>query len=275
MADLYDKRAVKILLSTYWKSSGWREDCSISDSDRKYAIEHGVMFEPVAFAHDTTLKGIAAMCDRITPEAVGSSFLASLSIRQPFLRSAMGSYGIARSRPQHIFSPVQNRKYCGQCSLAQEASPADLNVLSFERIKWGGVRHGGAAYDWFDLQLFLKESQPDPTPADVTLLRKTFQVIATLPPAATAGAYATAICSTFPSNLNERTVFIEILAYCGILAYPGYRDVFDNTVPPVDRPWRDTDWSIPAMYWRACDGVNEKRLREFFPSFADELLKHP
>ena len=275
MADSYDKQALKILLDTYWTPEGWRGDRTIRASDREYAIRHGVMFEPAQLDHDKTLSRVSEMCASITPAAVGSSFLASMSARQPYLRSAMGSYSVGRVRPSHAFEPNARGIYCKHCSLPlhPDASTAeDLDVLSFERIKWGGVRHSQAAYQWFDLQQFLERQPPTPTSEDVALFRDTLKIVATLPPDATAGAYAKAIRTTFPSNLSERRKFIEVLSLTGIFAYPGYGDVFDSTQPPSDRPYRDSDWGIPAMYWRARDGVNAERLREYFPSHVDQLI---
>ena len=54
---------------------------------------------------------------------------------------------------------------------------ADLNVLNFERLKWGGVRHGDLLYTYFDLREFAKEVVDEPTEADLTLFRCILQAI--------------------------------------------------------------------------------------------------
>lgn len=46
----------------------------------------------------------------------------------------------------------------------------DLNVLNFERIKWGGLRHGDLLYTLFDLEQFTKEEIPEPVTDDIEIL---------------------------------------------------------------------------------------------------------
>jgi hypothetical protein len=41
-----------------------------------------------------------------------------------------------------------------------------LNILSFERFKWGGVRRDNVAYVAFDLEQFVRAPRLQPTRAD-------------------------------------------------------------------------------------------------------------
>jgi hypothetical protein len=186
---------------------------------------------------------------------------------------------VARFRPAHQFTaypntPAGRTAFCGDCYLwltPTEAQAEDLNVLNFERLKWGGVRHTRAMYQVFDLEQFRALAPRQPTGEDVALFHRILSTIRTLPPNATAGHFEKTLSSAISSNKNERRRLIEVLCLCGVLSYPGYRHYFDDTVPPKDRPYRDTDWGIPTMYWRAQDGYSIERLKEYFPTYASEL----
>ena len=279
MSTLYDKKAVEILFDTHWTSKGWRDPFVTAPSDLAYAIGKGVMFPPSLLPHDATLQRLQELCDAISPLAVGNAFLASLGLREPALRSALGSFAVARYRSLHAFTvrpltPAGRTVPCAYCQLwlaPTQAQGEDLNVLNFERLKWGGVRHRQVAYQVFDLEQFRALAPFEPTQNDVALFSRILATIRTLPPNATIGHLEKALSSVIPSNKNERRTLLEVLCLSGILAYPGYGHFFDDTEPPKDRPYRDTDWRVPAMYWRAQDGCNIERLKEYFPIYAPEL----
>lgn len=275
---LYDQKAVKILFDTHWTSKGWRSQYVTAPADLAYAMSKGVMFAPVLLPHDATHERLRELCAAITPSSVGDAFLASLGSRELAWRSALGSFAVARYRPPHGFVPARNPAMCRECNLWRAPSPdpaeeqgEDLNVLNFERLKWGGVRHTKIEYEVFDLEQFLMLSPCLPTEEDVVLFQRILATIRTLPPKATAGDFERALSRVISSNKSERENLIEVLCLCGVLSYPGYHDFFDDSVPPKDRPYRDTDWGVPAMYWRARDGYNEERLQEYFPKYAAQL----
>lgn len=274
MSTPYDKKAVKILFDTYWGAKGWRDQYVTEPSDLAYAIGKGVMFPPALLPHDASINRLREICEVISPARVGDAFLVSLGSRDLVLRSAFGSFAVARARPAHKFSRNPPYRTCRHCDLYRKPTRSqtiDLNVLNFERLKWGGVRHTYVSYELFDLEKFLALEPRQPTEKDVDLFRNILATVRTLPPEATAGQLEKALSDNVPSNKSERQVMINILCYSGILAYPGYRDYFDDTEPPKGRPYRDTDWNIPAMYWRAQDGYNIQRLKEYFPNHAARL----
>jgi hypothetical protein len=263
LSKLYDKNAVKILFETYWTTGGWRNSYTTPPEDLAYAISKGVMFPPALFPHGATLRRLRRVCKSISPAEVGNAFLTSLTMREPVLRSALGSFAVARSMPDHGFTPDIVR--CRICKLALSPTESDdLNVLSFERMKWGGVRHADAGYQLFDLEEFRKLAPPQPTADDMAIFHRILATIRSLPAKATAGHLEKALAGVVPSNKNERRQMIEVLCLSGVIAYPSYRDIFDDTTPPSDRRYRDTDWGIPAMYWRARDGYSAERVKEYF-----------
>lgn len=106
-----------------------------------------------------------------------------------------------------------------------------MNVLNFEQIKWGGVRHGKLLYTLFDLEQFMKEKIPEPTSEDAEI-------------------------SLLKANKAERDVIIEILACIGVLAPKSY-----------DRPEAAKhDWTY-ATYWRGEDGYDSILVDKYFGKY--------
>ena len=270
----YDKKAVQILFDSYWTSKGWREPHFTDPDDLAYAISKGVMFPPVLMPHEATYARLQALCESITPEQMGDAFLASLGSRDMALRSALGSFACGRVFPAHAFRSHVRTKYCQVCSLLEaptEYQATDLNVLNFERLKWGGVRHYMLDYQVFDLNEFMKLEVPEPSEGDIELFREILATVRWLAPGSPASKLQKALPKSLAKNSSERTRLLEILFYSGILAYPGYVHFYDKSEPPKGRPYRDTDWSEPAMYWRAEDGYNLERLKEYFPRHVTKL----
>ena len=49
---------------------------------------------------------------------------------------------------------------------------ADLNVLNFERVKWGGIRLNQLIYCWLDIELLSHEDGLTVDEEDIAILRK-------------------------------------------------------------------------------------------------------
>jgi hypothetical protein len=144
-----------------------------------------------------------------------------------------------------------------------------LNVLNFERHKWGGVRRDDPVYSWFDLSLFRQETLlPQSTSADRQTMRQILETARSMQPSATAGGLEKALAGTFTSSKAERRVLIEILAVCGVLqpmSKKGYFGEFTLSCEREHTGQHFNDWGYPAMWWRGSDGVNEAALAAYFP----------
>jgi hypothetical protein len=144
----------------------------------------------------------------------------------------------------------------------------DLNVLNFERYKWGGVRHDDPHYAAFDLEQLLRCERPDPAEADITILQGMLRTIVAVPGETTAPKLQAKLGKVLPSNKAEREVLINILGHCGILRTPGHPSYFDGFVPECERTipsYRNVDMAYPACWWRGRDGIDRTALRSFFP----------
>ena len=178
-------------------------------------------------------------------------------------------FGIAQ---RHQFkcnghSPLVAERRCAICGLYLNNSDEDLNVLNFERFKWGGVRHDDVLYASFDLNLFLAGEIPTPKPEDVAIFRSLITAISAVPAEVTSATLHTHFAKVLKSNKAEREVIIAILGFCGILGtleHPGYSDAFiyvsERKLP--DR--RFVDMSYPACWWRGLVGLNRTKLNEYF-----------
>lgn len=263
-----DRRALKVLFDTYWTSSGWRDRKSRSTppEDFEYAKQAGVMFDPVRMSHDLLVKRAISAVREVERQAVANAFVRSLSSRRLDLRSALGSFAMFQHLARHP-KPLEG-EYCRVCGeLGRGAQPEDLNVLNFERFKWGGVRHTRPLYASLDLELFQKLPADNPTSADVAVFRGLIKAIESTPASTTSAVLQKHITGVFRSNKEERDTVVEILGYCGILAngeHPGFTHGFvdwsDRELPPR----RFVDMAYPACWWQGSDGINEEALGLWF-----------
>jgi hypothetical protein len=159
-----DQRALRILTSTYWSSFGWKKEHTTPRDDLAYAEAAGMMFESKHFSHDERVLWALRSWEQVSKSQVVSGFLASLSSRRLDWRSALGSYAVSLNLPRHSFTKSGARFWCPICAGHDSGDkPEDLNVLNFERFKWGGVRHTDPLYIGFDLEQFSHEVPIQPS----------------------------------------------------------------------------------------------------------------
>lgn len=131
----------------------------------------------------------------------------------------------------------------------------DLNVLTFERIKWGGIHLNYLPYMLPDLELLSREWEEDieVQAEDVAILRQVLETISSSEPTDAARQLEKRLHGVFPSSKHERDVFMEILATGGILALS------------KNRPGRGgkNDF-FAAVNWRGEDGYSEHEVRNLF-----------
>lgn len=273
MGGRMDQRAKKILLQMYWHN-GWREQPLITAEDFAYGKAKGVLFDAITISHDECVKKIREIIMGTTPKQFGKAFLSSLSTRNLEWRSAIASYAIGSQIPHHTYTAIISGAFYEQghlvatkdtCQICRDVAygvigescyeNADLNVLNFERIKWGGVRHGDLLYTLFDLMQFQKEEIPEPSSPDIAIFQEILQAITSCNP----NDYPSALCERmkhipgFKSTKAERAAMVEILACIGVLK-PGAHD----------RACRGKqDWTF-ASDWRGEDGYDEIMINRYF-----------
>jgi hypothetical protein len=228
--------------------------------------------EAVAAAHTQMIAHIRSLADLISPDQVAYAFAASLSSRQLEMRSALGSYAVARVMPDHPLETVAGTyaticKICGW-SRMPDGREEPIENLARERRRFGGVRHQDPTYIQFDLQEFLEGGPSTPTDDDWTRLRKILRTPVLLAPSAKAADLERALKDVVRSNKSERTVLIQILAIAGILEAEGHPSFFDEFVAAPERdlpPQRFADWGYPTIWWRAHHGIRSDAVAFWFP----------
>ncbi|MDG9670606.1 hypothetical protein ONV78_22905 [Hahella sp. CR1] len=261
-----DKSATDILINTHWSSSGWKKN-KPTHEEFEYAKSKGVMFDPVVISHDEIVKNAVKAIDSVNKELVIKAFISSLTSRRLDLRSALPSYASGIKLPQHTISADKDG-HCLICSEYDSSEPIDLNVLNFERVKFGGVRHLKPVYIWLDLQLFTNESIPEPTSKDIDLLKKLIDEISHLIEGNLSSVEKSLKLPR--SNKDERRGLISTLGYCGILKVPGYPCFHEEYIESCNRDESRqirSDWPFPTGLWKPKYGVNEKSVKFWFSDY--------
>ena len=263
-----DMRAVKALFGTYWSPAGWRAEAERTTDPVEFAHAKsaGLMVEaPLVMDHDHLVRSLYAVTLNTTMRDVSDAFIASLSSRRLDLRSALGSYAVFQHMPLH--EAVAQEVRCGTCGSYIQNPRHDANVLSFERWKWGGVRHDHPIYAFFDLRAFADLEPPNPSKEDVKILRDLLAVIRSADSSVTSASLESRLARVLKSNKAERDILIGILGFCGILNTPGHPPYTHHFVPVGERRLPDrrfVDMSYPACWWTGRDGVNENEVMRYF-----------
>jgi len=249
-----DPRAKQILFDTHWSPKGWidRGVRVVSPVERDHARLHRMMFNPLTIDHDPLLAEVTAFAAALDASAVAAAFVASLSSRRLDLRSGLASLCLARALPPHGFTPSPGG-HCAVCRGQAEYRDEDLDVLQFERHKWGGVRHGDPVYLWLDLRELSYALPVTPGAEDVVILKAILGVIAHAAPRDTPSTLAKALGSVLPSNKAERETLVEILAAAGVLV-------------PSDSARSCGEFGLSGA-WRGADGYDRDAVHRHFAAF--------
>lgn len=271
---LYDPSpaALAPLMETFWSSAGWRRPRAWPDPEvMSRAVAAGVMFSGRPDRdHDGWVTAARNAVRPLSAEEVADAFLASLTSRRLDLRSALGSYAVARHLPEHDVVPIDRAGLCRICGVYDDGDSREPNVLSFERFKWGGVARADLNYVAFDLEQLARAPRLRPTPADLKLCQQVIDQLRDLPPE-TSAAKTAPYLKMIPGNKAEREVLLDILGVCGILGtaeYPGYADSFIRFIDRAQPPFRNVFGHYPICWWKASDGINVSALRQFLPQIA-------
>jgi hypothetical protein len=147
------------------------------------------------------------------------------------------------------------------------AEREDLNVLNFERFKWGGVRHDQPLYASLDLQLFQELPRIDPSVGDVAVFKDLLQAIEAAPVTTTSASLEKHLAQVFKSNKAERDTVVGILGLCGLLGVPAHPGYLHRFIPCSERELpgrRFVDMDYPACWWQRSDGINKEALAYWF-----------
>lgn len=269
--DTYDvsPKSLGVLFGTFWSPRGWRHPPQLpSGAALEAAVSAGVMFaHPRELDHNDWVAAARAAAASVVPAQVEMAFIASLGSRRLDLRSALGSYAVARHLPEHAFEASAADSGCCVCG-QYPTSSQDLNVLNFERLKWGGVRHTHVDYMAFDLEQFQRAPQPTLSRESIDLGRELLAALRSAAPGETATTMAPML-RMIKGNTNERKTLLDILGLCGVLQTQEHSGYLTSFVPQSDRedpPHHVVERAYPVSWWRGSDGVNEEAVRLMLPT---------
>lgn len=263
-----DRRALKALFNTYWTPAGWRDGPTrVTPHDEfEFAKRAGVMFDSIRVSHDDVVDRVIGAVRRVDRQSVADAFIVSLSSRRLELRSALGSFAVFQHAVRH--PAAGSRKPCPECgAYGGKPEKEDLNVLNFERFKWGGVRHDQPLYASLDLELFDQLPRVTPTADDVAVFKGVLRSIDAAPTHETSAALEKHWSKAFRSNKAERDTVVAILGFCGILATPEHPGYTNGFVPWSERELPDrrfVDMAYPACWWQRSHGVHQQALAYWF-----------
>lgn len=277
------KTAKKILMKAFdlKRVDGRITTIGVSEEEFEYAKKKGIMFPyRKTLQHDECLERIFDVLSHITPEDAANAFLYSLSTRALEYRSVLGSYWYAKAILPHEKTNPNSCYICRwetfndlSCRLEYKNH---YNVLNYERIKYGGVRHTRATYALFDLEEFLKLPEVKHTKEDEHILYDILSCVKKLEPHQKAGGLQKAISSAklFKSNANEVRVILDILGICGILESIEHHCYDEGFMDCIDRnpPELTNDYKYPVNWWKAEYGINKSRFEIVFGSVINSKL---
>lgn len=263
------KIAKKILFDTYWSSAGWKTDDernAVSYKDIEFAKVNGFMFDSVVWNHQSLLDSLLDLISEFDRQFVVDNFVASLSTRRLDIRSGLGSYAVFHKLQKH--DPANGGGHdCSYCSAPLQDSETDLNILSFERHKWGGVRHNKPEYAFHDLSCLKTVELSTPTENDIEILTNILAVVEKVSNTCTSAELQKHLATVMKSNKAERDTLIGILGYCGIIEtieHRGYKDKY-LAQSETELPSRNyVDMAYPACWWRGSDGLNWDNVKYYF-----------
>jgi len=262
-------KATKILTSHSWGSNSWKSDSDSTQTEdqKSFAKWHVAMFDPPHWTHDEVIEFALRHLQYVDTISISNAFVASLETRELSYRSAFGSFSTLRHIQAHEFEGKGiHCRYCGEYANSEQ-KPINLNVLNFERTKWGGVRHLHPVYAGFDLSLFRELPPIAPSPKAIEILKKILEVIDEAPEEATSAQLEKIIGKTLKSNKSEREVLIAILGFSGVLEIEDHKG-FLNQFIRADRrelPFRRfVDMPYPSCWWTGKSRINPEAVNFWF-----------
>jgi hypothetical protein len=244
-----DKKAKNILVKTYWSAGGWNRICETSTEDFEYAKSKGLMFDPITISGREIVSNLERLLKEIPLKTFTDEFLCSMTNKRLDWRSSLGSYANAQRIIRGKRIPEDDFKNYGK-------APEDLNVLNFERIKWGGVRHYIALYNYLDLLLISKETIPNPTPEDISIFKEVLIKIETSNVNDTPSKLRDNLKGAFKGSSNDRGTMMEIHGSTGILN--------PNNIERAEPSKHD--WHFP-LFWRGEDKYDSQNVKHYFGTY--------
>jgi hypothetical protein len=268
-----DARAIKLLNKACWSAQGWKDELDLLPDELEYLESSGYARPQRQLTHDECVTWAIESLGRVSRERVCDAFVASLTSRRLEYRSALGSYAYLHLMPAHAFVGAARYRnhHCATCGLDPKItlSQRDFIALSFERHKWGGVRHDDLSFMAFDLEMFARLPPVSPAKEDWQALRSILDSAADPETGRSVTTLRRAIKKCIKSNDAEADTLCHILSYAGILATDKHRGFDEQFTPFAERAdlRPGGDQRYPLNCWFG-PGYRADAVRFWFPQIA-------
>ena len=203
------------------------------------------MFDPIILNYQEFMLECEKTISTLPLKKATSAFLSSLTNKRIDWRSGIASHINLTKLLEH-----------GDEYFYDIDEEDDINILNFERIKWGGVRHSRVLYNYIDLKILQTEIISEPTIDDINIFNSILLAIENSKPTDTASMLRDNLKNTWNVSKDERGVLLEILGCCGILETLDY----DRKEP------HRHDWKF-VTFWRGQDKYNKQKVIEYFGEY--------
>ncbi|MBL7711531.1 MAG: hypothetical protein JNL13_03665 [Chitinophagaceae bacterium] len=247
-----DKKAKDILFRTYWTAKGWtdRDTRSTDRVSYEYAKEKGLMFDRLTISKTELVDQLHRLVTEIPRTKITDAFLCSLTNKRLDWRSGLASY--VNAQRLLLENDISDDSF-------GHGENIDLNVLNFERIKWGGVRHYNGVYNLLDLQILEKEIVTRPTKETIQSFKSILETIENSEIGEPPGKLRDRLKEVVKASKSELSTLMEILA-CAHILKPLR---FDRKVPGKH------DWTF-VLHWRGEDKYDKQTIRNYFGQYGIE-----
>ncbi len=253
------------------------------------SIENGVLIEPRDCSHDEVMKELLKAWKALDIKDLVNGFLHSLSTGKNQYRTALASYLIARGIPEHeakrenVMGPARLDDACPVCGLRIDKEYICHIEDSLSRYtlyypqKATIPEMQTPEYVLFDLNQFKDLPEVSYTEKDVEILVNILKLAESMGDHNNYTALQKLITRSqiMDATGNEINVILGVLSVCGVLQTPEHRGFAEKFTNIADRGnyGLETEISYPLFHWHGRNGVNQKALKDIFPSCVTETLE--
>jgi hypothetical protein len=203
-------RAKKILFDTFWTSKGWTDRDARHPRRGRPRLRDAPRDDVRPADHRARRprrpRTVAARSPSRSLATASGHFLASLTSRRLDLRSGLASFVLASAAGAARLRPQRPPTSASPASRSGSYRDEDLDVLQFERHKWGGVRHGDPLYTLArPLRARARRGPSTPTDDDRATLEKCSSRRADSAPKDTPGKLSRRLADALPRRSRSAT----------------------------------------------------------------------
>ena len=212
--------------------------------------------------HDDLNRDVRDAAARLDASALARAFVAALPARRFEAWSALASFALARTLPEHAFVAAPAGHACRVCGAVERLDAFETGHFAAARST-GIVRTDSLRYTRYDLERFAGDVYGSPNDDDRAFFDLAIARIANVPLETKTFAAEKALGALIPSRI-ERKLLLGVLGVCGVLDSPERPGFWPGFVPFEARVRLDAaPYTYPVTWWRRSYGVKRAALDAF------------